>query len=139
MYEGKGNLEHLTSRPCDNQGEVKRSWKDQDLLCLQVLAWRDGGWEKDAADIEDIEEQEFLVCSSNEDGDNTLILGTPMELEDALITCQVEEISRQISKGMSHTSTLFWIIPIKLMSRRFYKGQALTSRTRLNWSNWWRS
>ena len=113
MYEGKGNLEHLTSRPCDNQGEVNRISKDQNLLRLQVLAWRDGGWEKDSEIIEDKEEKEFLVCSSNEDGDNILILGTPMEQEDALITCQVEEISRQISKGMSHTSTLFWIIPMK--------------------------
>ena len=57
---------------------------------VQVLAWNDGGWEKDSEDIEDFEEKEFLVCSSNEDGDNILILGTPMEQEDALITCQVQ-------------------------------------------------
>ena len=69
---------------------------------VQVLAWNDGGWEKDSEDIEDFEEKEFLVCSSNEDGDNILILGTPMEQEDALITCQVEKISRQMSWGKSH-------------------------------------
>ena len=62
---------------------------------LQVLAWRDGGWEKDSEIIEDKEEKEFLVCSSNEDGDNILILGTPMEQEDALITCQVKKTLRQ--------------------------------------------
>ena len=66
---------------------------------MQVLAWKDGGWEKDSEIIEDIEEQEFLVCSSNEDGDNILILGTRMEQEDALITCQVIKISRQMSWG----------------------------------------
>ena len=102
MYEGKRNLEDLTSRPCDTQGEVGRICKDEYLPCVQVLAWNDGGWEKDSEDIEDFEEKEFLVCSSNEDGDNILILGTPMEQEDALITCQVKKITRQISKGKSH-------------------------------------
>ena len=62
----------------------------------QVLAWNDGGWEKDSENIEDQEEQEFLVCSANEEGDNILILGTPMEQENALITCKVKKTSRQI-------------------------------------------
>ena len=103
---------------------------------VQVLAWNDGGWEKDSEDIEDFEEKEFLVCSSNEDGDNILILGTPMEQEDALITCQVEKITRQMSnKGKSHCGIFQHIRTILdyfqtafRMSCRFYKGQALTSR-----------
>ena len=69
---------------------MNRICKDQDPPCAQVLAWLDGGWEKDSEIIKYEEEKEFLVCSSNEDGDNILILGTPMEQEDALITCQVQ-------------------------------------------------
>ena len=62
---------------------------------LQVLAWEDGGWELDGEDTQSVKEKEFLVCSSNEDGDNILILGTPMEQGSALITCQVKKTLRQ--------------------------------------------
>ena len=105
---------------------------------MQVLAWNDGGWEKDSEDIEDFEEKEFLVCSSNEDGDNILILGTPMEQEDALITCQVEKITRQMSnKGKSHCG-IFHVIVLCFQPRGrkkiFYtRGWRLKKNTGLWW------
>ena len=55
-----------------------------------MLAWQDGGWERKEGNARVYEKPEFLVCSSaNEDEDDTLIIGTAMEQEDALLTCKV--------------------------------------------------
>ena len=58
-------------------------------LYLQILAWQDGGWERKEGNTGVYEKPEFLVCSDNEDEDDTLIIGTAMEQEDALVTCKV--------------------------------------------------